>query len=240
MDRIQDGWQMIFQERWPAMFTHSPENQGWLRTKWQALITSVNANHASSDAVWDELIRHYSESHRPYHNLSHIMFLLRQVDTYRPHIKRPETVEFAIWFHDVIYDTRLKDNEQRSAEWARRAMVAMLVDERHIPPVMECVAATEKHEVPSAQIADLPLFLDMDMAILGAKKPVYEQYSSLIRAEYSWVPIEEYRVARGKFLQAFLDRPALYFTTVMASHFEYQARQNLQAELSELAMLTPA
>jgi predicted metal-dependent HD superfamily phosphohydrolase len=168
------------------------------------------------------------------------MFLLRQVDTYRSLIKRPETVEFAIWFHDVIYDTRLKDNERRSAEWARRAMVAMLVDERHIPPVMECVAATEKHEVISPRIADLPLFLDMDMAILGAKKPVYDQYSHLIRTEYSWAPIEEYRFARGKVLQDFLDRPALYFTTAMASHFEYQARQNLQSELRELATLTLA
>jgi predicted metal-dependent HD superfamily phosphohydrolase len=219
------------------MFTHSPENQSWLRAKWQALVNSVHANPDMSDAVWDELIRHYSEPHRAYHNLSHIMFLLRQVDTHRQLINRPETVEFAIWFHDVIYDTRLKDNERRSAEWARRAMVAMLVDERHIPPVMECVAATEKHEVSSPHVADLPLFLDMDLAILGAREPVYREYSEVIRAEYSWVPVEEYRLKRGKFLQRLLDRPALYFTPAMAAKLEYQARQNLQSELRELVQL---
>jgi predicted metal-dependent HD superfamily phosphohydrolase len=219
------------------MFTHSPENQSWLRAKWQALVNSVHANPDMSDAVWDELIRHYSEPQRSYHNLSHIMFLLRQVDTHRQLINRPETVEFSIWFHDVIYDTHLKDNERRSAEWARRAMVAMLVDERHIPPVMECVAATEKHELPSSHVPDLPLFLDMDLSILGAKEPVYKQYSEVIRAEYSWVPINEYRLARGKFLQGMLDRPALYFTPAMAVNLEYQARQNLQSELRELAQL---
>jgi predicted metal-dependent HD superfamily phosphohydrolase len=217
------------------MFTHSPENQSWLRAKWQALVNSVHANPDMSDAVWDELIRHYSEPQRAYHNLSHVMFLLRQVDTHRQLINRPETVEFAIWFHDVIYDTHLKDNERRSAEWARRAMVAMQIDERHIPPVMECVAATARHELSSPHVPDLPLFLDMDLSILGAKEPVYKQYSEVIRAEYSWVPVDEYRVARARFLQGLLDRPALYRTPAMAVHLEYQARQNLQSELLELA-----
>ncbi|HTH43455.1 MAG TPA: hypothetical protein VL528_00100 [Oxalicibacterium sp.] len=39
----------------------------------------------------------------------------------------------------------------------------------------------------------------------------------------------------GRFLQRLLDRLALYFTPAMAVHLEYQARQNLQSELLELA-----
>lgn len=217
------------------MFTHSPENQGWLRSKWQALVTSVNAPPATSDAVWDELIRHYSEPHRAYHNLSHIMTLLRHAEAHRHQINRLETVEFAIWFHDVIYDTHLKDNERRSAEWARRAMIAMQLDERHIPPVMECVAATERHEVTSSRIVDLPLFLDFDLAILGAKETIYKEYSEVIRAEYSWMPLDEYKAGRGKFLQRFLKRPSLFFTSIMADGYEHQARMNLESELRELS-----
>ncbi|GGI54380.1 HD domain-containing protein [Oxalicibacterium solurbis] len=217
------------------MFTHSPENQGWLRNKWQALVTSVQAQPAASDAVWDELIRHYSEPHRAYHNLSHVMTLLRHAETHRHQISRMETVEFAVWFHDVIYDTHLKDNERRSAEWARRAMIAMQIDERHIPLVMACIAATERHEIASSQIADLPLFLDFDLAILGTREEIYRQYSEVIRAEYSWVPLAEYKIARGSFLQRFLERPALFFTTAMADGHEHQARMNLESELRELA-----
>lgn len=217
------------------MFTHSPENQGWLRNKWQALVTSVQAQPAASDAVWNELIRHYSEPHRAYHNLSHVMTLLRHAETHRHQINRMETVEFAIWFHDVIYDTHLKDNERRSAEWARRAMIAMQIDERHIPPVMECIIATERHEATSSQIADLPLFLDFDLAILGTREEIYRQYSEVIRAEYNWVPPVEYRIARGAFLQRFLERPTLFFTATMADGHEHQARMNLESELRELA-----
>lgn len=219
------------------MFIHSPENQGWLRAKWQALVTSVNAQPATSDAVWDELIRHYSEPHRAYHNLSHIMTLLRHAETHRHQISRLETVEFAIWFHDVIYDTHLKDNERRSAEWARRAMIAMQLDEHHIPPVMECIAATERHEITSPRIVDLPLFLDFDLVILGAKEAIYKEYSEVIRAEYSWMPLDEYRLRRGQFLTRFLERPSLFFTSIMADGHEHQARMNLESELRELAQL---
>lgn len=219
------------------MFTHSPENQGWLRTKWQALVTSVDAQPATSDAVWDELIRHYSEPQRTYHNLSHIMTLLRHAETHRHQINRFEIVEFSIWFHDVIYDTHLKDNERRSAEWARRAMIAMQLDERHIPPVMECIAATERHELTSTRIVDLPLFLDFDLAILGAKEAVYKEYSEVIRAEYSWMPLDEYKAKRGQFLQRFLERPSLFFTTIMADDHEHQARMNVESELRELSQI---
>jgi predicted metal-dependent HD superfamily phosphohydrolase len=217
------------------MLTHSPENQDWLRAKWLALTASVSADRAAADGVWDELIRHYSEPHRAYHNLSHITMLLRHAETHQAQIALPEIVEFSIWFHDVIYDTHLKDNELRSAEWARRAMIAMLVDERHIPPVMECIAATEQHEITSSRIADLPLFLDIDLAILGAKEEIYQRYSDSIRAEYDWVPIDQYRAGRGNVLRRFLDRPSLFFTAEMAACFEEQARTNLAAELQQIS-----
>lgn len=222
------------------MFTHSLENQGWLREKWQSLATSVAADRAAADAVWDELIRHYSEPQRVYHNLSHIMLMLRYADKHRNQINNPETVQFAIWFHDVIYDTHLKDNERRSAKWASRAMLAMQVDEHHMRPVLECIEATERHELPLQHAPDLSLFLDMDLAILGAKENIYREYSELIRTEYAWLPIAHYRLGRGKFLQRFLARPALFFTASMGADFEHQARINLETELCELSHIKTA
>lgn len=222
------------------MLTASPhtqelqERQEWLQQKWLALTRSVQADPAAADAVWSELLRHYSEPQRAYHNLSHVEALLRRAEQQRAHIQQIETVEFAIWFHDVIYDTHLKDNEQRSAEWARCAMSALQVDEYHIPAVMEFIVATSTHTVTAPELADLPLFLDMDLAILGAHEAVYQAYSQAIRAEYAWVATDDYRRGRGRVIQDFLQRPSLFFTPLMASTFEARARQNLNNELRAL------
>jgi predicted metal-dependent HD superfamily phosphohydrolase len=101
--------------------------------------------------------------------------------------------------------------------------------------VMECIAATEQHEITSSRIADLPLFLDIDLAILGAKEEIYQRYSDSIRAEYDWVPIDQYRAGRGNVLRRFLDRSSLFFTAEMAACFEEQARTNLAAELQQIS-----
>jgi len=219
------------------MFTHVPENQPWLRDKWQALVTAIDADRTAGDAVWDELIRHYSEPQRLYHNLSHIMVLLRYAETHRHQIQELETVELAIWFHDVIYDTHLPDNERRSAAWSRRAMMAMQIEKSRMLAVLQCIVATENHELAASHMPDLPLFLDMDIAILGSRENIYKEYSELIRAEYGWMPIEQYRLGRGKFLQTLLARPTIFLTPAMAE-LEHQARLNLAAEWRELSHLT--
>lgn len=219
------------------MFVHTAENQGWLRARWQALMTQLAPDRAAADATWDALVRHYSEPHRAYHNLSHIMALLRHAEAERAHINRPQVVELAIWFHDVVYDTRASDNEQRSAAWARNALHAMRVDGHLLAPVEQCVLATQRHEVTSPQVADLPLFLDLDLAILGAHEEIYHRYSQVIRAEYHWVPEAGYRAARAEMLRRFLDRPALFQTPAMAVKFEARARHNIEWELQELASI---
>lgn len=210
------------------------EHHDWLHMKWQALIARVDADRSHAEVVWSELVRRYSEPHRAYHNLSHIAALLRHLERHRSAVKQPETVEFAVWFHDVIYDTRQEDNERMSAEWARCAMSAMDINERYIPSVMACVAATERHEVLVPDIADLPFFLDLDLSVLGASEAMYRQYSNAIRTEYNWVPLDQYRTGRSKVLQDFLQRPSLYFTPAMTAEFEQRARINLQSELQDL------
>jgi predicted metal-dependent HD superfamily phosphohydrolase len=219
------------------MFLHTAENQSWLRARWQALMTQLAADRAAADAAWDVVVRHYAEPHRAYHNLSHIMALLRHADTERANINRPEVVELAIWFHDVIYDTQAKDNEQRSAAWTRHAMQTMRIESHLIASVEQCILATQAHEVNSPRVIDLPLFLDLDLAILGAQEEVYHRYCQAIRAEYDWVPELAYRAARTEILNNFIERPALFYTHTMAARYEARARHNIEWELRELSSL---
>lgn len=217
------------------MFVHSAENQSWLRARWQGLVTPLSPDRSAADVAWDALVRHYSEPQREYHNLSHVMALLRHADAERANLHRPDIVEFAIWFHDAIYDTRAHDNEQRSAAWARHAMLGMGVDPHIIDAVAQCILATRRHEVSSPEVVDLPLFLDLDLAILGAHEETYHQYSNAIRAEYGWVPGPAYREGRTQVLKHFIERPALFFTPALAARYEMRARRNIEWELQELS-----
>ncbi|HZW13101.1 MAG TPA: hypothetical protein VFF81_07920 [Noviherbaspirillum sp.] len=207
---------------------------GLLRSRWLALVQPLAKESTSPVAVIDALVRHYSEPHRAYHNLSHIATLLVLADDLRSHFTHPAVVELAIWFHDVIYDTRASDNEPRSAAFARDSMRAMQFGEDVITSVEQCILATQRHEVPSQAVPDLPLFLDLDLSILGVPERAYRCYSQAIRKEYCWVPDDEYRVGRAAVLKRFLARPRLFFTNLMADRYEEAARHNIALELREL------
>jgi predicted metal-dependent HD superfamily phosphohydrolase len=81
------------------------------------------------------------------------------------------------------------------------------------------------------------LFLDLDLAILGAPDGLYRQYSEAIRAEYNWVPGPVYRLGRREVLKRFARRPTLFVTAAMAARFEAQARRNLDREIHELSLI---
>lgn len=216
------------------MDSHAAENISSLQSRWRALVTPLAKDLVASDTVWDALVQHYSEAHRAYHKLSHVSALLGLADEVRSHIEQPKVVELAIWFHDVIYDPRAKDNELRSAAWARDALQAMQIDQNLIGPIEQCILATQRHDVPRHPIPDLPLFLDLDLAILGAPEHYYRRYCSAIRTEYGWLTDDVYRAGRTLILQRFLARPHLFFTALMADRYERTARHNIALELREL------
>jgi predicted metal-dependent HD superfamily phosphohydrolase len=75
--------------------------------------------------------------------------------------------------------------------------------------------------------------LDIDLAILAADPAEFDEYERAIRAEYAWVPDENYRAARAKILQSFLDRERIYRTAPFAGR-EARARANIERALSRL------
>ena len=85
--------------------------------------------------VADTLLRAYQEPHRHYHTLSHICELLRDFDAQTQPWGHPRAVEWAIWFHDAVYETSAETytrNEETSALWAHQ----MLTPSRLAGPVL--------------------------------------------------------------------------------------------------------
>lgn len=210
------------------------DDEDSLCERWLNLAARFTADDFGAHATWHALHACYTEPQRKYHTLDHVAALLRLADAERAHAAQPEVLEFAIWFHDAIYDPHARDNEQRSAAWARRALEAMHAEAALARQVEACILATQMHELPDTPIPDLPLFLDLDLSILAAPETDYDAYRRRIREEYAWVPEPEYRAQRATVLERFVARPKLFFTPHLAARFEARARDNIARELRAL------
>ena len=136
-------------------------------------------------------------------------------------------ITLAAWLHDVIYDSRATDNEERSADYAQSLCAKLSYPQG--PVVAALILQTKSHH--AGDDADAQVLLDADLAILGADEPVYRTYAANIRLEYSWVPETEYRLGRRRILERFLNRPSIYHFLVQ---LENAARRNMAAEVAQL------
>jgi predicted metal-dependent HD superfamily phosphohydrolase len=145
--------------------------------------------------------------------------------------RRPAEVELALWFHDAEYDPQRRDNEERSAEWARASVLAAGCAPEVAQRVADLVLATRTHTV-AGDDADAALLLDIDLAILAAAPGRFADYERQIRLEYAHVPDDAFRTGRAKVLRGFLQRERIYRTEPFHAALEARARANLAASLA--------
>ena len=184
------------------------------------------------EALFNRLVACYSEKHRHYHTLQHLRECLDTLAPERGRARHPAEVELALWFHDAFYDVHRDDNEARSADWARDAMLAAGVAPDAAQRVHAMVIATDGH-APSDD-PDTQLLIDVDLAILGAPPERFDESSRQIRAEYIHRPDPVFREGRIRVLGGFLARPRLYVTEPFHDACEAQARANLQRAIEQL------
>lgn len=175
----------------------------------------------------------YSEPHRAYHTLHHVSECLQLLQQTQGLARSVASIELAIWFHDAVYDPRRSDNEERSAVWAqselRRAGASLALQSRIVSLVM-----VTRHD-GEPQTEDEELMSDIDLAILGAGSRRFDEYERQVRQEYAHVPTQQFRPARRKILNDFLEREHIYCTEWFRMRREAQARTNLQRSLTRLA-----
>ena len=202
-------------------------------TTWQEIAVRAGIPEADAPRLFDDLCQRYSEPTRHYHNLTHIAQMLEIVEGFREGVYDYVAVCLAIWFHDAIYDTRRKDNEEQSAAYAVTLLTQQGVSKAISARVQQLILATKTHQAPLGD-TDCQLLLDADLAILGSEPADYNRYAQAIRREYAWVSDDDYRAGRSRVLQGFLGRPQIYFTEPLFQTLEQSARSNLQRELEQL------
>lgn len=186
----------------------------------------------------DRLIAAYSEPHRRYHGLAHIRFLLDEIERLQASLGNARVVAFAAWFHDAIYEPSAKDNEERSADWARRDLAVAGLPAAQCEAVAGLILKTRSHHAGDAT-PDEALFLDMDFAILGAARDVYARYASGVREEYIAVPDAAFRAGRAAFLKSVLARTRMFRTTLYEEACGARARDNIAWEIERLEAGAP-
>jgi predicted metal-dependent HD superfamily phosphohydrolase len=182
-----------------------------------------------SAALRDELLVAWD---RPgYHDLLHLTEVLDRLDRLEQAGARfdPTTTRLAAWFHDAVYDGA-PDDEERSAQWAERALPASYAAE-----VARLVRMTVHHRPAPDDLAGCALS-DADLAILAAPPERYAAYVAGVRADFAHVGEADFRAGRAAVLRELAAGSQLFHTPQGRALWEAAARTNLEHELDALSV----
>jgi predicted metal-dependent HD superfamily phosphohydrolase len=209
-----------------------PVQRARLWPAWQAVVQPFAAPADRVESAFGMITANYARPERFYHNLDHIEAVLTTIEQLRDLAPDLAAVRLAGWLHDVVYDSRAQDNEERSAAFAETLLPGLAVPDAVTAAVRRLILCTKTHQVEGP---DSAVLLDADLAILGAPEAEYATYATAIRREYAWVPEERFRVGRLQVLECFLRRERIYLTEPMHQGREAPARRNLRREIDSLA-----
>lgn len=203
------------------------------QSRWEKLLTPFQVDLSVSQRIFGELASAYATLGRFYHTLQHIEQVLETIENLKLVATDLSVIQLAAWFHDVVYEPKAQDNEEKSAEYAEVALNELSIPLATIARVKTLILSTKTHQAPPHDI-DCQIMLDADLAILGAAASEYREYAQGIRQEYAWVTDEVYRWGRKQVLDKFLQRRRIYYTRELLVTLEERARDNLQREIRDL------
>jgi predicted metal-dependent HD superfamily phosphohydrolase len=202
--------------------------------------------HISSKELFN-LVSLYSEPHRHYHNTKHIWHCFGELEDFTSNSnailddKDIRKLEYAIWYHDAIYNPFSKLNEQNSAN-----LFSVISSEKdkfdydEIEEIKNLILCTKNHEIHDKAIFNSELqkiICDIDLSILGQEPETYLEYSKNIRKEYAHISFEKYKLARIGFINLFLIKKKVFKTAYFQNKYENSVRKNLNQELENLTQL---
>jgi len=200
-----------------------------IKTEFLKSLQNYSSDSEQCLAMWERVEKEYTSSDRHYHTLNHLDNLLTELADNKEEFASWDVIVFAIAYHDVVYNTLKNNNEEKSAEFARKELTKISVPENLIARCEQLILATKKHTDADFETN---LFTDADLSILGASPEAYKIYSNQIRKEFSIYPDLVYNPCRRKVLKHFLYMEKIFKTNEFAIAHESKARINLQTELN--------
>jgi predicted metal-dependent HD superfamily phosphohydrolase len=202
-----------------------------LRERFAALWVRLGGR-GDAGPVLDSVLRGWTEPHRRYHGLEHLLDCLARLDESPTAGEERDLAEAALWYHDVVYRPGASDNEARSAEVARAALVEGGTPQSTAEEVARLVRLTDHVAPPEDPVGEL--VCDVDLSILGRPAREFEEYERRIREEYRQIPDLVYRAGRARVLAKLLAQDPLFRTDYFRRRYEDSARHNLRRSLGSL------
>lgn len=169
-----------------------------LKTIRRISLSSQNFQLSKEDEIFNLILDKYSEPHRYYHNLQHISELYNKISLWNLNSTQAKTIVMAIVFHDIVYDPKATDNEEKSNE----LFLNYFKDLTIAPKVSKLILATKNHSIhPVGEDPILDIFLDLDLSILGTSEFEFKNYEKNVREEYKFVPQDIYELKRAEIMK---------------------------------------
>lgn len=208
------------------------ETKNKLEHIFKHLLNQYDVSTKQKEELWIELNELYASKNRHYHNLNHLSDIYIQLLSIQKQIENWNIILFTLFYHDAIYIATKKDNEEQSAQMAKRILAEIGVAPNNIGLCFDQILATKSHLMSPDN--DTNLFTDADLSILGRDWSSYNNYCKQIRKEYSIYPNFLYKRGRRKVIQHYLSMDSIFKTEEFKTKFEEQAIYNLKKELASL------
>ena len=190
---------------------------------WQRNLTETAVD--DSQAIYQRLLAGYHEPQRHYHTLEHIKHCLGMFEDCKALVSDPDSLEMAIWFHDVILVSGRRDNEARSAELYLELSKGVQCDEMR--QLVERLIMATLHNGDALDDADSIYMVDIDLSGFGLSWDGFLRDSQNIRAENPQLCDQDYQLNQTGFQRSLLARPRFFLSDFFFDRFEKQARENL-------------
>lgn len=173
-------------------------------------------------ALYERLFTAYSEPHRHYHTLAHVVEMLDCLEESSELARDRDMLSLAIWFHDVVYDSTAPHggNEAASADLLARLYAGPDAAPAH------AMILHSAHHGPSDD-ADTRLFCDLDLYRLAGSYETFLRHGDDVRREYAWVDDADWAAGRARFMARLQERPTIYQTDYWRDRLEAQAQSNI-------------
>lgn len=211
--------------------------------RWFALWRRLGVKSPDDD-LW--ILRHfyrlmerYGEPHRAYHTLDHIEHCLDKLLLARTEAQNLDSVELAIWFHDVVYHTHKhpKDapsNEALSAAYARDVIRKARLNE-DLQDLVDALVMVTLHRPGGAKTQDEMLLADIDWSPLGWNWEQFVENGKQIRHEYGQYSDADFKAGRLSALQWMRNRDSQFYLPRFKHKYEEAAKRNIERAIAELS-----